>query len=88
MPGARAVASGSGRTLTPGAALAEVKPARLLHRHIRDRYLVDGLVNVVSAWTVMAGGGLLRIQTGRVQDYVLGVAAGVLALLWWLGGLQ
>ncbi len=53
-----------------------------------DRYLVDGVVNVVSAWTVMAGGGLRRVQTGRVQDYVLGVAAGVLALLWWLGGLQ
>jgi len=53
-----------------------------------DRYLVDGVVNVVSAWTVMAGGQLRRIQTGRVQDYVFGVAAGVLALLWWLGGLR
>jgi NADH-quinone oxidoreductase subunit L len=53
-----------------------------------DRYLVDGVVNVVSAWTVMVGGGLRRVQTGRVQDYVTGVAVGVLVLLWWLGGLR
>ena len=50
-----------------------------------DRYLVDGVVNVVSAWTVMGGGQLRRMQTGKVQDYVFGVAVGVLALLWWLG---
>ena len=53
-----------------------------------DRYLVDGVVNAVSAWTVMAGGGLRRVQTGRVQDYVVGVAVGVILLLWWLGGAQ
>ena len=34
----------------------------------------------------MAGDALRRIQTGQVQDYVFGVAVGVLALLWWLGG--
>jgi NADH:ubiquinone oxidoreductase subunit 5 (subunit L)/multisubunit Na+/H+ antiporter MnhA subunit len=51
-----------------------------------DRYIVDGLVNVVSAWTVMAGDRLRQIQTGRVQDYVFGVAVGVLLVLWWLGG--
>jgi NADH-quinone oxidoreductase subunit L len=51
-----------------------------------DRYLVDGVVNVVSAWTVMAGERLRQVQTGRVQDYVFGVAVGVLLLLWWLGG--
>jgi NADH-quinone oxidoreductase subunit L len=51
-----------------------------------DRYIVDGVVNVVSAWTVMFGGALRRVQTGRVQDYVTGVAVGVLVLLWWLGG--
>jgi len=51
-----------------------------------DRYLVDGVVNVFSAWTVMAGEQLRRIQTGRVQDYVFGVAFGVLVVLWWLGG--
>ena len=51
-----------------------------------DRYLVDGVVNVVSAWTVMAGERLRQVQTGRVQDYVFGVAVGVLLVLWWLGG--
>ena len=50
-----------------------------------DRYIVDGLVNVVSAWTVMGGSALRRIQTGRVQDYVFGLAFGVLVVLWWLG---
>jgi len=53
-----------------------------------DRYLVDGVVNVVSAWTVSTGRGLRRMQTGHVQDYVTGVAFGVLVMLWWLGGLQ
>ena len=51
-----------------------------------DRYLVDGLLNVVSAWTLDAGDRLRRIQTGKVQDYVLAVAAGLLALIAWLGG--
>jgi NADH-quinone oxidoreductase subunit L len=50
-----------------------------------DRYLVDGFLNIVSAWTVSAGDELRRGQTGRVQDYVFGVAIGVLALLVWIG---
>jgi NADH-quinone oxidoreductase subunit L len=49
-----------------------------------DRYIVDGIVNAVSAWTVMSGDALRRIQTGRVQEYLLGVSVGVLVLLWWL----
>jgi NADH:ubiquinone oxidoreductase subunit 5 (subunit L)/multisubunit Na+/H+ antiporter MnhA subunit len=49
-----------------------------------DRYFVDGIVNAVSAWTVMSGDALRRIQTGRVQEYLLGVSVGVLVLLWWL----
>ena len=51
-----------------------------------DRYLVDGVLNVVSAWTVSGGDVLRRIQTGKVQDYVLAVAAGVVAVVWWLRG--
>jgi NADH-quinone oxidoreductase subunit L len=46
-----------------------------------DRYLVDGLVNVASAWTLRAGGALREIQTGRAQDYLYGITAGVLLLL-------
>jgi NADH-quinone oxidoreductase subunit L len=49
-----------------------------------DRYLVDGVLNAASAWTVAAGNGLRRVQTGRVQDYLYGVAIGVLALVYWV----
>jgi NADH-quinone oxidoreductase subunit L len=52
-----------------------------------DRYLVDGVLNVVSAWTVSAGEQLRRLQTGKVQDYVLAVGVGVVAVVWFLGGL-
>jgi NADH-quinone oxidoreductase subunit L len=48
-----------------------------------DRYLVDGLLNVCSAWTLRAGDALRHIQTGQAQDYVYGVAFGVLLLLAW-----
>jgi NADH-quinone oxidoreductase subunit L len=49
-----------------------------------DRYLVDGVLNVVSAWTVSAGNLLRTVQTGRAQDYVYGVAVGLLILLLWM----
>jgi NADH-quinone oxidoreductase subunit L len=45
-----------------------------------DRYLVDGVLNVVSAWTLRAGDRLRRLQTGQPQDYVYGVAFGALLL--------
>ena len=48
-----------------------------------DRYLVDGVLNVLSAWTLRGGDRLRRIQSGRAQDYVYGVAFGVLLLLVW-----
>jgi NADH-quinone oxidoreductase subunit L len=46
-----------------------------------DRYIVDGLLNVVSDWTVQAGDELRGIQTGKPQDYVYGIGAGVLVLI-------
>ena len=49
-----------------------------------DRYLVDGVLNVVSAWTVSAGDRLRAMQTGRAQDYVFGLAVGVLIVLSWV----
>jgi NADH-quinone oxidoreductase subunit L len=49
-----------------------------------DRYLVDGIVNLLSAWTLSAGDRLRRIQTGQPQDYVYGVAFGVLLLIVWI----
>jgi NADH-quinone oxidoreductase subunit L len=48
-----------------------------------DRYLVDGIVNVLSALTLRGGHRLRRIQSGRAQDYVYGVAFGVLLLIVW-----
>ncbi len=48
-----------------------------------DRYLVDGLVNWASAWTLRVGDRLRRIQTGRAQDYLYGVAFGLLLVIVW-----
>jgi NAD(P)H-quinone oxidoreductase subunit 5 len=45
-----------------------------------DRYLVDGLLNVLSAWTLRAGDRLRGLQSGQPQDYVYGLALGVLLL--------
>ena len=49
-----------------------------------DRYFVDGLLNVLSAWTLTAGDWLRRIQSGHPQDYVYGVAFGTLLLFVWV----
>jgi len=49
-----------------------------------DRYLVDGVLNALSAWTLTAGDDLRTMQSGRAQDYVYGVAVGLLALLLWV----
>jgi len=48
-----------------------------------DRYLVDGVLNALTALTLRAGDRLRRIQSGRAQDYVYGVAFGVLLLIVW-----
>jgi NADH-quinone oxidoreductase subunit L len=50
-----------------------------------DRYLVDGVLNVVSAWTLDGGDRLRRMQTGKVQDYVFALGFGLLALIVWMG---
>jgi NADH-quinone oxidoreductase subunit L len=48
-----------------------------------DRYIVDGVLNVLSALTLRGGQALRGIQSGRAQDYVYGVAFGVLLLIVW-----
>jgi NADH-quinone oxidoreductase subunit L len=54
-----------------------------------DRVIVDGTVNGVGTVTRDAGGGLRRIQTGRVQNYALGIAVGLIVMagsfLWIVG---
>ena len=45
-----------------------------------DRTVVDGTVNGVGRVTVDAGRGLRRVQTGRVQNYALGIAIGLIVM--------
>jgi NADH-quinone oxidoreductase subunit L len=49
-----------------------------------DRYLVDGVLNVLSAQTLTVADVLRRMQTGRAQDYVYAVAIGLLVLVFWM----
>lgn len=45
-----------------------------------DRTVVDGTVNGVGAVTTGAGTWLRRVQTGRVQNYALGIALGLIVV--------
>ena len=45
-----------------------------------DREVVDGTVNGIGRVTIDAGRGLRRVQTGRVQNYALGIAIGLLVM--------
>jgi NADH:ubiquinone oxidoreductase subunit 5 (subunit L)/multisubunit Na+/H+ antiporter MnhA subunit len=45
-----------------------------------DRVVVDGSVNGLGRVTVGAGRGLRRVQTGRVQNYALGIAIGLIVM--------
>jgi NADH-quinone oxidoreductase subunit L len=45
-----------------------------------DRNIVDGIVNGLGAVVRRSGGGLARVQTGRVQNYALGIAIGLIVM--------
>ena len=45
-----------------------------------DVRVIDGTVNGIGALTQDAGKGIRQIQTGRVQNYALGIAAGLLLI--------
>ncbi|MEA2607837.1 MAG: NADH-quinone oxidoreductase subunit [Chloroflexota bacterium] len=45
-----------------------------------DREVVDGTVNAIGGGTIEAGRGLRHIQTGRVQNYALGIAVGLIVM--------
>ena len=45
-----------------------------------DRTIVDGTANGVGTVVRDAGGGLRQIQTGRVQNYALGIAIGLIVM--------
>ena len=42
--------------------------------------VVDGTVNGIAELTQGTGRGIRQIQTGRVQNYALGIAAGLLVI--------
>jgi NADH-quinone oxidoreductase subunit L len=42
-----------------------------------DRYVVDGLVNLVSNMTLEAGARMRRLQTGSIKGYLYGILAAV-----------
>ena len=46
-----------------------------------DKYIVDGAVNGVATVLEGAGEGFRRIQTGRVQTYLVYVSASILILV-------
>src|SRR6476660_3839531 len=45
-----------------------------------DREVIDGTVNAIGAGTLDAGRGLRQIQKGRVQNYALGIAIGLIVM--------
>jgi NADH-quinone oxidoreductase subunit L len=45
-----------------------------------DREVIDGTVNAIGAVTRQTGRGLSRFQTGRVQNYALGIAIGLIVM--------
>jgi NADH-quinone oxidoreductase subunit L len=45
-----------------------------------DARVIDGVVNGIASGTQAAGRDIRRIQTGRVQNYALGIAAGLLVI--------
>jgi NADH-quinone oxidoreductase subunit L len=52
-----------------------------------DRVFVDGAVNGLASATLAAGDRLRRVETGRIQAYVVGIVTGLTALVvavWWV----
>jgi NADH-quinone oxidoreductase subunit L len=45
-----------------------------------DVRVIDGTVNGIGSLTQETGTGIRRIQTGRVQNYALGIAGGLLLI--------
>jgi NADH-quinone oxidoreductase subunit L len=76
------------RHLVDGAVLAVARAARALSAlgGLVDRHVIDGMVNGLSAVTLAGGRRLQRVQTGRINHYVLGIAvgAGLLVAVTWV----
>ncbi len=48
-----------------------------------DRYVVDGMINLLGYRTIDAGRGMRPLQTGMAPDYVLAVVVGAASLAAW-----
>ena len=48
-----------------------------------DRYVMDGFINLIGAWTLLAGDRIRATQTGRVSDYVGVVVIGAMLFMVW-----
>ncbi len=48
-----------------------------------DRYVIDGVINVIGYAALQIGSALRRLQTGFAQDYVVALFLGFLALAAW-----
>ncbi len=46
-----------------------------------DANVVDGIVNGIGTVTRRSGSGLAQVQTGRVQNYALGIAIGLIVMV-------
>ena len=46
-----------------------------------DANVVDGIVNGIGSLTRRSGSGLAGVQTGRVQNYALGIAIGLIVMV-------
>jgi len=51
---------------------------------IFDNIIVDGLVNLVAWLSEMLGAGLRKLQTGRVQSYILISLIFIVIFVWFL----
>ena len=45
-----------------------------------DVHIIDGAVNGIAGVTQKAGDEIRQVQTGRVQNYALGIAVGLIAI--------
>lgn len=48
-----------------------------------DRYVVDGLMNLIGVAALRGGASLRRVQTGQVQHVLVGVALGLVVFALW-----
>ena len=51
--------------------------------HVLDKYVVDGIVNLIGNTCREASFGFRRVQTGLIQNYAFATLFGVFAFVTW-----